>query len=178
MAVRFSVLRTGRALLPRNIIFLFLMLISVRGWVKPQSLVRQEGLGKLKTIHSPYRVSNPRPSCLNHYTTSCLLPTDRWAMKFLVNRLLLTNVAFFLKLNQTHHYYRRLRWIEDRKEDVWRDGPAALLRCNHRARCNGVDPPPRHELPAGVHTRGSARAAPPRSIDSSAQRCNHGEVSI
>jgi hypothetical protein len=30
-AVRLSVLRTGRALLPRNIIFLLLVLISVRG---------------------------------------------------------------------------------------------------------------------------------------------------
>jgi hypothetical protein len=33
MAVRLSVLRTGRALLPRNIIFMLLVLISVRGSV-------------------------------------------------------------------------------------------------------------------------------------------------
>jgi hypothetical protein len=33
MAARLSALRTGRTLLPRNIIiFLFLVLISVRGW--------------------------------------------------------------------------------------------------------------------------------------------------
>jgi hypothetical protein len=31
---------------------------------KPQDLVRPEGLGKLKNIHSPYRVSKPRPSGL------------------------------------------------------------------------------------------------------------------
>jgi hypothetical protein len=44
MAVRLSALRTSRTLLPRNIIILmFLVLISVRGWV-----VRPEGLGKFK----------------------------------------------------------------------------------------------------------------------------------
>jgi hypothetical protein len=50
MAVRLSALCIGRALLPRNIIFLFLVLISVRG--KPQGKVRPEGLHKLnKFIH-------------------------------------------------------------------------------------------------------------------------------
>jgi hypothetical protein len=48
---------------PRNtIIFMFLVSISVRGRVKPQSLVRPEGLGKFK--NSPHRVSNLRPSGL------------------------------------------------------------------------------------------------------------------
>jgi hypothetical protein len=48
MAVRLSALRTGRALLPRNIIFLLLILIYVRRLSKPQDLVRPEGLGTLK----------------------------------------------------------------------------------------------------------------------------------
>jgi hypothetical protein len=43
MAVSLAI-RTGRALLPRNIIFLLLVFISVRRWVRP------EGLGKLKKI--------------------------------------------------------------------------------------------------------------------------------
>jgi hypothetical protein len=35
MAVNLSALRSGRALLPRNIIFLLLIPISIRGWVNP-----------------------------------------------------------------------------------------------------------------------------------------------
>jgi hypothetical protein len=39
---------TGRALLARNIIFLFLELIYVKRLSKPQGLMRPEGFGKLK----------------------------------------------------------------------------------------------------------------------------------
>jgi hypothetical protein len=53
MAVRLSALRTGRALLPRNIIFVLLVLTSVRGLSKPQGLVLPDGLGKLKQIIHP-----------------------------------------------------------------------------------------------------------------------------
>jgi hypothetical protein len=52
MAVRLSDLHTRRTSLPRNIIiFMFLVLISVRGLNKPQGLERPEGLGKLKKNH-------------------------------------------------------------------------------------------------------------------------------
>jgi hypothetical protein len=44
MAVRLSALRTAHTLLPRNIIFLLLVLISVRGSVRP------DRLGKLKNF--------------------------------------------------------------------------------------------------------------------------------
>jgi hypothetical protein len=50
MAVRLSALCVGHPLLPGR----FLVLISVRGWVDPRSIVRLEGLGKLKnTMTSP-----------------------------------------------------------------------------------------------------------------------------
>jgi hypothetical protein len=68
MAVRLSALRTGRALLSRNIIFRLLVLISVRDLSKPQALVRLEGLGKLKTFIQ-FIASRTRdlPSC-------CIMP--------------------------------------------------------------------------------------------------------
>jgi hypothetical protein len=48
MAVRLSALRTGCALLHRNIIILLLVLISVTDRVNPRAIVRPEGIGKLK----------------------------------------------------------------------------------------------------------------------------------
>jgi hypothetical protein len=44
MAARLSALGAGRFLHPGR----FLVLVSVRGWVDPRSIVRQKGLGKLK----------------------------------------------------------------------------------------------------------------------------------
>jgi hypothetical protein len=42
MAVKLSALRTARALLPRNVIFLLLVLIYVKRPSKPQDLARPE----------------------------------------------------------------------------------------------------------------------------------------
>jgi hypothetical protein len=68
MAVRLSALRTRRTLLPRNIIILmFLVLLE-------EDLVRPEGLGEFK--NSPHRVSNPRPSGLQHSAVPTTLPRD------------------------------------------------------------------------------------------------------
>jgi hypothetical protein len=41
---------------------------------EPQGLLRQEGLGKFEKIHSPHRVLNPRPFCLEHRAFTTTLP--------------------------------------------------------------------------------------------------------
>jgi hypothetical protein len=46
MVLRLSALRNARALLPRNIIILLLILISLRGWVNPRS----NAAGKIRQI--------------------------------------------------------------------------------------------------------------------------------
>jgi hypothetical protein len=71
MAVRLSALRTGRPVHPGR----FLVLISVRGWVDPEVIVRLEGLGQLK---NPMTSSVIEPvtfrlvaSASTNYATAC-----------------------------------------------------------------------------------------------------------
>jgi hypothetical protein len=72
MAVRLSALRTSRAILPRNITCLLLVLISVTRLSKPQGVARPEGLGKIKKIIQLIGSQTRDLLCLNHYATACL----------------------------------------------------------------------------------------------------------
>jgi hypothetical protein len=60
MAARLSALHAGRHLPPGR----FLVLISVRDWVDPRTIVRLEGLGKLKNIHIIGTRTSDLPVCI------------------------------------------------------------------------------------------------------------------
>jgi hypothetical protein len=55
---------------PETLLFLLLVLISVRGREKPQGLVWMEELGKLEKINSPHRVLD-LPACSIAYANAC-----------------------------------------------------------------------------------------------------------
>jgi hypothetical protein len=81
MAVRLSALRASHPLPPG----IFLVLISVRGWVDPRAMVRLEELGKLKKIRLIWNVTRdllacsivPQPTTLPRAPSWVMLPPKR-----------------------------------------------------------------------------------------------------
>jgi hypothetical protein len=64
-----ATLCTGRALLPRNIMFLLVVLISVRG-CEPQGLLRLEVIGELKIFIDPIGSQTRHLPACDHYATA------------------------------------------------------------------------------------------------------------
>jgi hypothetical protein len=95
-------LRTGRALLPRNIIiFMYLVLISVRGRVNH----RLQGLCKYKIqlVGSRTRGLRLVAYCLKHYTTACpiILITIIIIIIIIISQLVYSS---FIKLKHDRQY--------------------------------------------------------------------------
>jgi hypothetical protein len=72
--IRLATLHAGRFLPPRR----FLVLISVRGWVDPRTIVQLEGVGKLKQSTSSGTLTGDLLACKHsastNYATACTLP--------------------------------------------------------------------------------------------------------
>jgi hypothetical protein len=104
MAVRLSAVSTGRALLTRNIIFLLLVLISVRVCVNP----RPSAAGRIRYnewIQSPHRVSNPRPSDSNNFAFlkyPCFLLIAIWY--YLIHYFRCNLIYFICRLWTGHNF--------------------------------------------------------------------------
>jgi hypothetical protein len=97
MAARLSALHACRFLPPGK----FLVLISLRGWVNPKTIVWLEGLGKLKKFTSSGTRTSDLPACSSastNYTTAC---PRQW---------IVSNIILMQWINHCYKKFCRLIW--------------------------------------------------------------------
>jgi hypothetical protein len=95
MAVRLSAPHAGHPLPPK----IFLVLISVTGWVDPRVIVRLEGLGQLK---NPMTSSGIEPATLSLLITDTKLNSCYTEMK----------LTWFCEMNPFHFHYPVWLWTQ------------------------------------------------------------------
>jgi hypothetical protein len=107
MAVRLSALRACRHLPPGK----FLVLISVKGWVDPRTIVRLEGLGKLKKKKKKIHLIGTR----TRNFPACSIVPQPTTGHFLLSRL----VIFLSFRMATHNCNIQLMGNSDSNYEIW-----------------------------------------------------------